>query len=38
MSDFLATVLAKAAVLVLEALVVRLVQAFVPGSPVAATA
>jgi hypothetical protein len=38
MSDFLATVLAKAAVLVLEALVLRLVQAFLPGASAAATA
>jgi hypothetical protein len=38
MSDFLATVLAKAAVLAIEALVLRLVQVFVSGAPAAATA
>ena len=38
MSELFATVLAKAAVLVLEALVVRLVQALLPGTPAAAAA
>jgi hypothetical protein len=36
MSDFLATVLAKAAILVLEALIVRVVHALIPAPAVAA--